>query len=542
MSCTGLPSPWAESRETPLSHSFCRHTVTTGEPLIIADAREHPLVRENLAIRDLNVIAYAGIPLLTDEGHVLGSFCVIDTKPRQWAEAELAILEDLASSAATEIALRVAVREAQARAAADAFLARASTALATSLDLDAILQMVARLAVPMLGDACMVDIMSEAGVPAFAVAHSDPERERDLVTLREHVPVQGEHHPLRRALQTGQAQLVDEVTDELRRQLARDDRHLELLRRVRLNSAIYVPLVARGRTFGVMTCASERRRYGADDLSLAEELARRAAVALDNSSLYRAAREATRARDDMLGVVSHDLRNPIHTAYMSAALLLELMPPADESGTQRSQLRIIKRAMGRANRLIQDLLDVTRIEGGNLRVVTAPTSVAAILADARDEADATAAERSITFRVSPAGDLPPVLADHGRVLQVLSNLVGNALKFTPAGGSVTITVAREKETIRFTVADTGSGVPVDQLPHLFERYWQAQTDDRRGVGLGLSIARGIVEAHGGRIWAESTPGAGSRFHFALPVAASLPRQAGDARARTADVATEERAP
>jgi signal transduction histidine kinase len=541
MSCTGLPAPWSDSRETPLTHSFCQHTVTTGKPLIIADARDHPLVRDNLAIRDLNVIAYAGIPLLADGGHVLGSFCVIDTKPRRWTEDELAILEDLAASAATEIALRATVREAQARAEADRFLAGVSTSLATSLDFDATLQMVTRLAVPTLGDACIVDIVTDAGVPAFAARHADPALERELVALREHSPVQREKHPLWRALQTGQPQLL-EVTDEVRRTLARDERHLDLLRRVRLNTAMHVPLIARGRSFGVLTCASEHRQYSGEDIALGEELARRAATALDNASLYRSAREATRARDEMLGIVSHDLRNPIHTAYMSAALLLELMTPANGGETQRSQLRIIKRAMDRANRLIQDLLDVTRIERGKLPVVAAPAAVAAIVADARDEAEATASQRGIELRFSAADDLPPVLADHGRAVQVLSNLIANALKFTPTGGSVTVGVARDGDVVRITVADTGVGIAPEQLPHLFERYWQARKDDRRGIGLGLSIAKGIVEAHGGRIWAESAPGAGSRFHFTLPIAPSPARQPADVRTRATEAMTEGRTP
>jgi signal transduction histidine kinase len=409
------------------------------------------------------------------------------------------------------------------------FLERASTALATSLDFEAILAMVARLGVPTLGDACIVDIVTEDGASSFAAAHIDPERERELVALREYAPVQPETHPLGKALRSGESRLFD-LTEDAIRELARDERHLDLLRKVRLAWAMHVPLVARGRTFGVMTCASERRKYGAEDVALAEELARRAAIALDNSSLYRSAREATRARDDMLGIVSHDLRNPIHTAYMAAALLLELMPPQDESGTQQSQLRIIKRAMDRANRLIQDLLDVTRIERGSLRVVTAPTTVAAILGDARDEAGAGASQRSIELRVGVAGAFPPVLADHGRAVQVLSNLIGNAVKFTPPGGSITVSAAHEGDEVHFIVADTGAGISPDQMPHLFERYWQARTDDRRGVGLGLSIAKGIIEAHGGRIWAESTIGAGSRFHFTLPVAPPAARQPADLRA------------
>jgi PAS domain S-box-containing protein len=412
------------------------------------------------------------------------------------------------------------------------FLEEASTTLAGSLDYEATLGSVARLAVPTLGDACIVELAAVTGVQELAVAHADPEKERQLVELRRYAQAREANHPVGLALRTGQSQLVAELTDDYLRQIAEDDRHLELLRNVHFVSAMYVPLIARGRTLGVLTFASERRQYDPEDLALAEELARRAALAVDNAMLYRSARQATQARDDMLSIVSHDLRNPIHTAYMSAGFVLEIMPADASREMERTQLRIIKRAMDRANRLIQDLLDVTRIETRGIQIVPAPTPVASLLADTEEESRPVAKERGITLEVSASESLPPVLADQGRAAQVLSNLVGNALKFTPSGGTVRVTATALPDAVCFKVTDTGPGIAPEQLPHLFDRFWQASRADRRGVGLGLSIAKGIVEAHGGKIWVDSTPGVGSSFCFTLPLAENAEGAATASRARS----------
>jgi signal transduction histidine kinase len=230
------------------------------------------------------------------------------------------------------------------------------------------------------------------------------------------------------------------------------------------------------------------------------------------SRMYDEARQAIDAREEVLKIVSHDLRNPLNTISMSAGLMLEVDLPHDQ---RVKQLSMIKRAGERMNRLIQDLLDVAKLEAGRLGIDPKPTEIAPIVNEAVDMLRPIAAEKSIRLDLVVADGLPTITADAGRVLQVLSNLVGNAVKFTPAGGRVTIRAERVAGSVRFCVADTGPGIPPAQLPQIFGRFWQADRSDRRGIGLGLAIAKGIVEAHGGRIWVESRVAEGTSLYFTL---------------------------
>jgi signal transduction histidine kinase len=230
--------------------------------------------------------------------------------------------------------------------------------------------------------------------------------------------------------------------------------------------------------------------------------------------LYGEAERAILAREETLSMVAHDLRNPLSTIMMGASSLLT-MPASDDQRTK--QLTIIKRASDRMNRLIQDLLSISRIEAGRLTVEARQTDVATLVSEAMDMLRPLAAERSCRLESEIARDLPRVYADSARVLQVLSNLVGNAIKFTPQGGRIVIGARRVGEKVLFSVADTGPGIPAEKLPHIFDRFWQANHADRRGIGLGLAIAKGIVEAHGEQIWAVSEMGNGSTFLFALPL-------------------------
>ena len=230
------------------------------------------------------------------------------------------------------------------------------------------------------------------------------------------------------------------------------------------------------------------------------------------SSMYQEARQTIDAREQVLKIVSHDLRNPLHTISMSTSLMLEV-PLGDEERVKR--LNMIKRAGERMNRMIQDLLDVAKFEAGSLSIDPKPASAAALVSEAMEMLRPIAAERQLVLDASVASELPATQADAGRVQQVLSNLVGNPFKFTPAGGRITIRVEPAGGVARFAVTDTGPGIPTAQLPLIFGRFWQANPGDRRGIGLGLAIAKGIVEAHGGRIWCESRLGEGTTFYFTL---------------------------
>jgi signal transduction histidine kinase len=254
------------------------------------------------------------------------------------------------------------------------------------------------------------------------------------------------------------------------------------------------------------------------DEAILTQLAQLAAVALENARLFRAAQDATRTRDDLVAIVSHDLRNPIHTIHMAASFLLDIAPANDRRAQARRQLEVIQRSATRANRLIQDLLDVARIQAGGLAVDPVPVDVKSLLHEAVESATPLASAAQLSVLCDPPESVGPIASDRERVLQVFANLIGNAIKFTPKGGEIRIGAASENGEVRFTVADTGPGIPPEHLEHVFDRYWQAKSAKKLGAGLGLSIAKGIVEAHGGRIWVESPPNSGAQFNFTMPVA------------------------
>lgn len=230
------------------------------------------------------------------------------------------------------------------------------------------------------------------------------------------------------------------------------------------------------------------------------------------------ASEAVRARDEMLGIVSHDLRSPLHTISLSAEILLAGEVPEEQ---KLRQIEVIQRALGQMERLIQDLLDVARIEAGRLSVEPKPQEAAELLAEACQTLQPLAAHKSLALECGAPPPLPAVVADRGRVLQAFSNLVGNAIAATEAGGRITLGAEPAGQEVRFWVSDTGAGIPAEHLDRLFEPYWQGRRRGRQGAGLGLFITKGIVQAHGGRIDVQSRPGAGSTFSFTLPVAASI---------------------
>jgi signal transduction histidine kinase len=248
------------------------------------------------------------------------------------------------------------------------------------------------------------------------------------------------------------------------------------------------------------------------------------------SQMYEEAEATIGAREQVLKIVSHDLRNPLHTISMCASLLLDL-PLAPEQ--QAGHLQRIKRSGERMNRLIQDLMDVAKLEAGRVGIDVRPVDVESLLREAHEMLALLATEKGIRLEAAAAESLPTIIADAGRVLQVLSNLVGNALKFTPNGGRVMIRAESAPDGVRFSVQDTGQGIPPEQLAKIFGRFWQANPADRRGIGLGLTIAKGIVEAHGGRIWVESKVGEGTTFHFTLGT--TLPPTVSGARGRREDM-------
>jgi signal transduction histidine kinase len=256
---------------------------------------------------------------------------------------------------------------------------------------------------------------------------------------------------------------------------------------------------------------AKRKRYLDDFLAVERE-------ATDQDLINERSHDDTliATRDQFLGTVSHDMRSLLSGLSLTAELLIQHAPEGAGGDKMRRHSATIQRLVARMNRLVNDLLDVTSIEAGKLAVLLAPVEVATILRDTLDAFAPLAAAKRITLDAD-AGALPlHAPLDGGRILQVLANLVSNAIKFTPEEGRVSIRVRIEENELHFAVTDTGIGIPEDALQRVFERFRQVD-QDRRGLGLGLHISKGIVEAHGGRMWAESKPAAGSTFHFTLPV-------------------------
>lgn len=235
--------------------------------------------------------------------------------------------------------------------------------------------------------------------------------------------------------------------------------------------------------------------------------------------LHKRLQRAVFARDETVGVVAHDLRNPVSAVKMLSQAALSgqadaLLPEFAE------QLRLIREAAVQMDRLIQDLLDVTRVESGRLSLDMQPVTTIALLDGALRTLRPLVQEAGLELVVDLPSTLPTVQADPERIGQVMSNLIGNAIKFTGKGGRVTVRAAAEDDLVRVTVSDTGPGIAPEHLPHVFDRFWQASTSTirSRGAGLGLPIAQGIIRAHGGQLRVESAPGNGASFHFTLPVA------------------------
>ncbi|HEX5749559.1 MAG TPA: PAS domain S-box protein [Archangium sp.] len=402
------------------------------------------------------------------------------------------------------------------------FLAESGPRLAASLDSRTTLTTVAGLAVPALADWCLVEQLDEEGrVKRVEGLAASPEKSRLLRELLTPPPQGGPSHPghlISQVLRTGQPALLPELSEAVLESAAEDPHHLELLHHLEPRSGLIIPLVTRGRTLGalVLVMSESGRRYEARDLALAEELAQRAALALDNACLHEKSEQATRTRDEVLRIVAHDLRTPLNVISLSTKVLLK--HPPEKRATDTKPLEAIQKSVDRATRLILDLLDIARMEAGRLSVDRGWEQTAPLVREAAELHRALAEEKSIQLRVAVPEDAPPVFADRDRVLQILSNLLGNALKFTPMGGRILLRAEPVGSRVRFSVSDTGSGIPEEDLPHLFEPFWQASAGRKQGAGLGLAIVKGLVDAHGGQIWVESSPGVGSTFFFTLPTA------------------------
>jgi PAS domain S-box-containing protein len=435
-----------------------------------------------------------------------------------------AVLRDVTLQRRAEVEREALLaREKEARAAAEDatqrvdFLARAGNVLHSSLAYEETFRTLLELVVPALATYCVVDVVEESGtVRRLHVVHADPGKQELADRLRAYPQTQA-RYLTRRSIFDSRAELLNDITDQLFVDIAENEEHLAILRELAPASMLMVPLRARERVLGALLFARDQTRhpYDASDMALAIELAQRAGSALDNAQLYRRSQLAIRARDDVLGVVSHDLRNPLAVISMCATSLAQ--SGFDDEARNLEVMQTIQDSARWAQRLIQDLLDVAAIEAGGLSLVRRAEDPLLLMTKVALSFEDLAAAQNVTFVTSLPDQLPILLCDADRLVQALGNLVGNALKFTPPGGEICLRAAVERDGVLLSVSDSGPGVPEEDVPHLFDRFWTSRrTAAVRGTGMGLAIVRGIVQAHGGRVWVERNARGGATFSMRLP--------------------------
>jgi PAS domain S-box-containing protein len=402
------------------------------------------------------------------------------------------------------------------------FLATAGTTLASSLDYDTTLSSVVKLAVPAIADWAACDMVAPDGrVHRVAVEHVDPDKAEAARRLYESCPLDlNAEHGVGNVLRTGKAELVRDITVALSEASFRDSGRLALAKSLGLCSSICVPLVVRGNVSGALTLAQARsgRTYTTEDVALVEELARRAGLAIENAIHYKAAMDASVAKDEFLAVISHELRTPLNAILGWVHMLRDNAVPEARRG---HALETIERNARAQNQLIEDLLDVSRIVSGKLRLNVSPVDLQSVVERAIETVRPAASAKTISLKATLNPDVGLVMGDADRLQQVVWNLLSNAVKFSPKESHVHIVLCKRDSNMELAVRDHGQGIDPFFLPHVFERFRQAEVGATRGaggLGLGLAIVRNLVELHGGNIRVESEGlGRGAAFTVSLPI-------------------------
>jgi PAS domain S-box-containing protein len=473
------------------------------------------------AIRQGKVVINEEVEIMRGDGST--GWILVSAAPIRAADTRIvgavSTFVDITDMRLIERQLKAAAEQAQRAAIFQKTVGEASQQLAEAFQEGNTVASIIRLALPQLADWCSVHELGEDGqVRLLEYAHVDPKKTslfRDLIERRPNLIEPSQD--MLEAIQDQKPRIYPEVTEELIRDKIANHDQWEVVRELGFVSLMILPLVARGRTVGAIRFASaeSRRRFTPEDLMLAQELARRSAFAIENARLYKKAREAVQEREDLMAIISHDLRNPLNTIFLTARELAREAPPTAAAHAER-----ILRATSRMQRLLRDLIDFAAIGGGQLSIDRKALDVEPVLAEVMASFETKFLNAGVALVRDVETNLPQVSCDRDRLMQTLENLVSNALKYTRSGGTVTIVAARDGDYIRISVADTGVGIPAEEMAHIFDRYYRGRDKRGRGLGLGLPIAKAIVEGHGGRIWAESEPGRGTVFHCTLPRAAA----------------------
>ena len=476
--------------------------------------------------------AAVAVPLIA-HGRAIGAFLVGDRAGRRFTHEETVVAEAFAHHAAVAILnaqlyqdAQGARRVAEAASERSAFLADASVVIGSTLDDELILKRVAELAVPRTADWCAVFMHVGAGpIRCVTFHHRDPAKIEPGLRYIAAQPIDIDaRYGVGKVIRLGISDLASNVTDEMIRAVARDEEGVRMRLAIGHRSIMAVPIriddAMRGAlVFGRPTANA----YDATDLALAEDLARRVALAMQNARLYRTAQEAradaeaaNRAKDEFLAVLSHELRTPLNSI---AGWIRMIEAGSLKSDQVERAVATVGRNVSVLRQLIEDLLDVSRIVAGKLTLDPRPCDLAAVIEQTLESLGRDAETKGVDVKVDLERNVI-VEGDPLRLRQILSNLVSNAVKFTPSGGEVFVTLRRAVDRAVVTVIDTGEGIGVDVLPHIFERFRQADSSTTRrygGLGLGLAIVKYLVELHGGTVRAENRDtGHGAIFTFELP--------------------------
>jgi PAS domain S-box-containing protein len=402
------------------------------------------------------------------------------------------------------------------------FLAEMGKLLSKSLDYEQTLKTVASLAVPTLADWCAVDILQDDGeIARLAVTHVDAAKIDLARELRRRYEDPTAPHSVPHVIRTAVPALIPEITDAMLVAAAHgDEERIRLVRSLGLTSYICVPLVAGGRAMGAITLvtAESNRRYTEDDLRFAEDIASRAAMAVENAQSYRQLQHANRLKDEFLATLSHELRTPLNAILGYARMVRGGLISGEKS---ERALETIARNATTLTQMVDDLLDVSRIVSGRMRLNVQPIELPLVVQEAIETMTPAAEAKRLKIHAVIDPQVGPIAGDPDRLRQIIWNLLSNAVKFTPKDGRVQVRLERINSNVEITVSDTGVGITPEFLPHIFERFRQAEAGLSRqysGLGLGLAIVRNLVEMHGGTVSASSDgPGTGATFRVRLPV-------------------------
>ncbi len=499
-----------------IGESFAGLVAAQQRPVALRHASEDPIVQSPV-IRASGMRALYGVPMFRDR-EVIGVAHIGSRSAVEFPEEDKLLFRTVVSRATSAIVKVQAFAELARSEAAQRFLSDAGHEFSKSLDFEATFIKIAHLAVPTIADWCVVDRREGDRIRRVATAHVDPAKVAMAQALGQRYPEDPQaERGIAEVFRTGRTVWQAEITDADLVAGAHDAEHLEMLRAAGVKSCIVVPVTVQDEVDCTITLvtAESNRHYSKRDVRIAEQLADRAAAALENSHLYAVAQHAVSVRERILAMVAHDMRNQLMIIGTGATLLAQKGQSVDVTQVQRFADRMLH-TVGTMRHLLDDLLDMGAIEAGKLSFNPEPVSAADLLKDAYETHLVGAQQGGLELKLMSADDDLRVEADPKRIMQVLSNLLGNAIKFTPAGGTIMLRADAEDAQVRFSVCDTGPGISESDLTAIFEPYSIGENRTRSGSGLGLYIAKSIVTRHGGRLWATTEVGKGSTFSFTLP--------------------------